>query len=101
MKKLLCSIVLLLPLTAQADNDSVYSWGPWSQGIKPAAGDAMRLTPAAVEKPQVNFRPNENSAFSRTVVPSINPAPTNPLSEPVVVELPIEQATNDPRNGRG
>lgn len=66
MKTLLLVLAIAVPFQiSAADDDSVYSWGPWSQGIKPAAGAVPGITPAPVEQPRVSFRPNENSAFSR------------------------------------
>lgn len=57
----------LLSASAHADQkDSVYSWGEWQNGIKPAAGGpAARVTPPPAQRPDINFRPNENSAFLR------------------------------------
>jgi len=79
MKTLLLGLALLVPFQLlAAEDDSVYSWGSWAQGIQPAAGAVAGLTPAPVEQPQVNFRPNENSAFSRRalqLVPTPPPAP--------------------------
>jgi len=74
MKKLLLSLAMLFPLQAIAADDSVYTWGAWSQGIQPAAGPvAYAATPAPAKTPNVKFRPNENSAFARTF---IAPVPT-------------------------
>ena len=56
-------------LLATTNVNSVHSWGDWANGIKPAAGPAPVVAqPAAVSVPAINFRPNENSAFSRSVV---------------------------------
>lgn len=57
----------LFPISATAfEKDSVYSWGEWQKGIKPAAGGpAARITPPPAQRPDINFRPNENSAFLR------------------------------------
>jgi hypothetical protein len=69
MKKLFLGLALLFPLQALSADDSVYTWGTWSQGIQPAAGPAANAaTPAPVQLSKVNIRPNENSAFNR--VPS-------------------------------
>ena len=69
MKTLLLGLALCLPFQLiAADDDSVYSWGPWAEGIKPAAGVVASITPAPVDQPDVSFRPNENAAFSRSVV---------------------------------
>ena len=67
MKKIFLGLALLLPFQAISADDSVYTWGHWSQGIKPAAGPAHIATPAPAKTPNVNFRPNEHSAFNRTV----------------------------------
>ncbi len=55
-------------------SDSVYSWGTWSQGIKPAAGPA-RITPPPAQKPDVSFRPNEHSNLTRSIATVQTPAP--------------------------
>ena len=52
MKKILLGISLLFPLQLLAADDSVFSWGDWAQGIKPAAGPAVIL-PAPVQQPNV------------------------------------------------
>lgn len=65
-KQFLLAIYLFLPFQVMAiDNDSVYGWGAWAEGIKPAAGPAHRVTPPPAKNPDINFRPNENSAFLR------------------------------------
>lgn len=65
----LAIIALSLPLQVfSAETDSVYSWGNWSKGIKPAAGPTARVTPPPAQRPDINFRPNENSAFLREAV---------------------------------
>jgi len=67
MKKLLLSLAMLFPLQAIAADDSVYTWGAWSQGIQPAAGPvAHAATPAPVKTPNAKFRANEHSVFNRT-----------------------------------
>jgi len=71
------ALAIALPSYAMAaDTDSVYTWGAWAQNIQPAAGPIARVTPAPVIQPKVDFRPNENQAFTRTasVVVSV-PAP--------------------------
>ncbi|MDH5570669.1 MAG: hypothetical protein OEY89_02825 [Gammaproteobacteria bacterium] len=67
MNTKLLLLALLLPLQSFAGNDSVYEWGQWSQGIQPAAGGIQSVTPPPAYKPDVSFRPNENSAFLRTL----------------------------------
>ena len=68
MKKLLLGLIIIFPLQAISADDSVYTWGAWSQGIQPAAGPAVAAvpTPSPIKTPNINFRPNENSAFFRT-----------------------------------
>jgi hypothetical protein len=91
MKKLLLGLALLIPCHVYAtDNDSVYSWGAWAQGIRPAAGPSITITPAPVDMPKVEFRPNENPAFSRTTVdPEIAPVVPTGGSRPADTPAPI------------
>jgi len=66
MKKILLGIVILFPLQAFSADDSVYTWGTWSQGIQPAAGPVAHVaTPAPVLVTNVNLRPNEHAALNR------------------------------------
>lgn len=88
-------LALALALTSQAnaaDKDSVYTWGAWTQNIQPAAGPALRVAPAPVIPPEVNFRPNENSAFNRAAqAPVITPTPsvvTPPITIPALPIVP-------------
>ncbi len=71
--------------------DSVYSWGDWSQGVKPAAGSIAQVTPPPAEKPQVSFRPNENRALTRE---RIQATITVAVAQPTVVvpEIVVERA---------
>ena len=67
MKKILLGIILLFPLQTIAA-DSVYNWGSWKDGIKPAAGPgvvAMVVAPAPVTNPNINIRPNETAELKR------------------------------------
>jgi len=69
MKKTLFALAMLLPMQAiSIEQDSVYKWGNWENGIQPAAAPIARVTPPPVKKPDVNFRPNENAAFSREAI---------------------------------
>ena len=61
-------LALFIPLQSFAGNDSVYDWGQWAQGIQPAAGAVQTVTPPPAYKPEVSFRPNENSAFYRSII---------------------------------
>ena len=94
---------------ASINPNSVHGWGDWANGIKPAAGPApVAAKLAAVSVPNVNFRPNENSAFSRSVVdntpagPVVDDTPAGPVidrtpPEPVASATP---GTTDPRSRR-
>lgn len=75
MKKIALIIATTFITPAAMASDSVYSWGDWSQGLKPAAGPSLSVTPPPAEKPQVNFRPNENSNLTRTIAQIRTPAP--------------------------
>ena len=55
MKKLLLSLAIVLPSSVFAADNSVYAWGPWAEGIKPAAGPVY-VAPAPVSEPQVDTR---------------------------------------------
>jgi len=67
MKKtyLILFAVFLSTQAMAVEEDSVYTWGAWAEGIQPAAGPVARVTPPPVKTPNVNFRPNENAAFLR------------------------------------
>ncbi len=65
--------------------DSVYIWGDWENGLKPAAGFSAKATPPPAKTPNINFRPNENSELVREAAstvfpraPSVNGAPQLP-----------------------
>jgi len=81
---------------SELEPDSVYIWGAWENGLKPAAGLGAQTTPPPAETPNVNFRPNENSELLREAAstifptaPSINGAP----QLPDVVAAPIDTPT--------
>ncbi|MCW8935883.1 MAG: hypothetical protein OQK98_14260 [Gammaproteobacteria bacterium] len=84
MKKayLLTFAVLLSTQAMAAEEDSVYTWGAWAEGIQPAAGPVARVTPPPAQTPNINFRPNENSAFLREASTQARFA-TAPISVPV------------------
>ncbi|MBI3188837.1 MAG: hypothetical protein HYZ31_13355, partial [Gammaproteobacteria bacterium] len=71
MKKLLWSLAIILPASVLAAENSVYAWGPWSEGVKPAAGP-MYVAPTPVTEPQVDTR--ESLALLREYN-SIQPPP--------------------------
>jgi len=74
-KAYILALAMVLPSYAiAADTDSVHTWGAWAQNIQPAAGPIARVTPAPVIQPKVDFRPNENSAFTRTSLRAATPA---------------------------
>lgn len=78
------AFALVLATQANAANkDSVYSWGAWTQNIQPAAGPALPVTPTAVTPTEVNFRPNENSAFNRAA--PVEVVVTLPIPAPAVI----------------
>lgn len=55
MKKLLLSLAVFLTTSAFAADNSVYAWGPWAEGVKPAAGPVY-VAPAPVSEPQADMR---------------------------------------------
>jgi hypothetical protein len=55
MKKLLLSLIVMLSTSVFATDNSVYAWGPWAEGIKPAAGPVY-VAPAPVSELQVDMR---------------------------------------------
>jgi len=93
MKKVyLLTLAMALPSYATAaDTDSIHTWGAWAQNIQPAAGPVARVTPVPVIQPKVNFRPNENQAFTRSV--STPSAPAVVITPP---EIPIISAEDLP-----
>ena len=57
MKKLLFSLLIVMSHSVIAADNSVYAWGPWSEGVKPAAGPAyVAPAPAPASEPQVELR---------------------------------------------
>lgn len=98
---LLTIVLATASVTASASADfvdSVHSWGTWELGLEPAAG--APAVPAGrtirVQQRNVQFRPNENSAFTRTVNvsssgPSAPPAPVLPPSPsgPITPGTPV------------
>lgn len=77
MKKVSLFIATTLLSAQVMAADSVYSWGPWAQGIQPAAGGTAAVTPPPAQAPDIQFRPNENAAFFRNQAPVV-------FSQPVV-----------------
>jgi len=101
---LLFVIIILVSSNAVSDStDSVYSWGAWAEGIKPAAGPTYKNIPPPIKRPDINFRPNENSAFLREATtanrPVFTPAP-DVASAPQVPGVVIAP-TNTPTTPRG
>jgi hypothetical protein len=93
MKKLLLSIALILPMQAFADKNSVYEWGPWAEGVKPAAGPA-NAAPAPVQNPQADVR--ESLALLRRYNDIQPPAPISPGTGVHVVNSSVPIATQPP-----
>lgn len=87
MKKVSLFIVASLLSAHALGADSVYSWGPWAQGIKPAAGGTAAVTPPPAQAPDIQFRPNENAAFFRSQAPAVftQPVVDTTTSEPDVM----------------
>ena len=80
------------PLTSVADEafvDSVYEWGSWELGLEPAAGGpvAPKTTTVKVNQRQLQFRPNDNSAFRGNAAIAVT-AGTSPTPPPVPVTPP-------------
>ena len=104
MKKLLLGISLLFPIQLMAaDKDSVYAWGAWAEGIKPAAGPVVSSTPAPADMPDVSFRPNENTAFARTPTLRLAPGSTGApqVANTVIIpsNLPVISSGNNLNTG--
>ncbi|MDQ1362965.1 MAG: hypothetical protein QG652_825 [Pseudomonadota bacterium] len=72
MKKLLLSLAFILSSSVATADDSIYAWGPWAEGIKPAAGPVY-VAPAPVSEPQVDTR--ESMALQRRYNDIQPPAP--------------------------
>ena len=72
MKKLLLSLLAFMATSAWAAEHSIYAWGPWSEGIKPAAGPVY-VAPVPVSEPQVDLR--ESMALLREYNSIQPPAP--------------------------
>lgn len=92
MKKIyllaLPALLLSAPLFA-VEHDSVYTWGQWAKGIKPAAGPVVGVTPPPAQKTDINFRPNENDAFLREAIANFQPAPPAAPGAPQVPDIVI------------
>ena len=82
MKNIILGLCLVFPLQAFSADDSVYTWGAWSQGIKPAAGGpvARAAIPSPVQTPA--FSPRANEARERNRAGAIPPAPPVPVIVP-------------------
>ncbi len=89
-KTILFTFAILLPIQAMAiQQDSVYTWGEWAEGIQPAAGPVAQVTPPPAQTPDVNFRPNENSAFLREAILTFRTAPPVTPNAPQVTSVVI------------
>lgn len=92
MKKLLLSLLAFMATSAWAAEHSIYAWGPWSEGIKPAAGPVY-VAPVPVSEPQVDLR--ESMALLREYNSIQPPAQT----VPIVAQLPEGAAVPPGRPG--
>jgi len=87
-KTYLASLALLLSTQTMAvEQDSVYTWGEWAEGIQPAAGPVAKVTPPPAKTPNINFRPNENSAFLREAALGISFRAAPPVT-PGAAQIP-------------
>lgn len=93
MKKLLLSLAVILPTAVFATDDSVYAWGPWADGIKPAAGPVY-VAPAPVSEPQVDTR--ESLALLRRYNSIQPPAPNSPGTDVHTIGSSVPIATAPP-----
>lgn len=88
---LLCGAGLLMVFSvtgiaaSESYRDSVYGWGSWELGIEPAAGGPIPAAgrPLRVQQNSMQFRPNQNSAFTGSVRNEMvsgdpDPIPTRP-----------------------
>ena len=90
-KAYILALAITLPSSAiAADTDSVHTWGAWAQNIQPAAGPTARVTPAPVIQPKVNFRPNENSAFTRASLATPATPATPAVPAVTIVTSPVD-----------
>ena len=80
--------------TDSAYVDSVYSWGAWELGIEPVAGPQAPVNRAINNRStQLQFRPNDNAAYTAKSVPipavtSISPPPPAPARTPAPARPP-------------
>ena len=59
--------------------DSVHAWGSWDLGLQPAAGGPVVIpnnTALRVEQRNIQFRPNDNNAFSASTLKTSGNNPT-------------------------
>ena len=97
---------------AEAELDSVYSWGIWELGLEPVPSPQAPADGTMNDRSKnVKFRPNANAAYmirsvpvaSETVFSSPLPLPSSPpLAQPVTIGPPGfssgAPSTADPRN---
>lgn len=74
MKKFLLALALVSPMAAVA-GESVYAWGPWTEGVKPAAGPAY-VAPSPVAEPTVEMRESiellrQNNEIQYSLAPGV------------------------------
>ncbi len=102
-KAYLLTLTLLLSTSAIAiEKDSVYTWGNWATGIKPAAGPVAKVTPPPAQTPDVNFRANETSAFLREAADVVRvPAPPALPSAPQISGVTVTNVSTPTGSGLG
>ncbi len=96
MKKLLLGISLLCPMQLMAAEDSVFTWGQWSQGIQPAAGSsAVAVVAAPVQQPNVaaltrsiQVAQEQQLAAAQAIEASNHNTPPTPVTPPAPVAPP-------------
>lgn len=93
MKKLLLSLAVIFSSSVFAADNSVYAWGPWAEGIKPAAGPVY-VAPAPVSEPQVDVR--ESMALLREYNSIQPPSPISVGTGVHVVNSSVPIATAPP-----
>ena len=100
-----CLLMLTANVAASTDStagedayvDSVYSWGIWELGFEPATGPQMPANSAIKDRSRrLQFRPNDNAAYTTLSVPFSNvttlaPPPPVPVAppKPIPVSVPV------------
>ena len=110
-----CLLMLTANVAASTDStagadayvDSVYSWGIWELGLEPASGPQASANHAINDRSRrVQFRPNDNAAYTTLSVPvstvtTIAPPPPVPVAPPKPIPVPVPVAPPVPVIGPG